>query len=121
MAPTRIPVPRASLGNILLCFSTACEADGFSLVPSNGFAGSSSSSSSSKNGILKLIVKTYVDELLSISDRLDDELVRSRLLHLGYVCDCLHVYLSPSVRERMVACTSRDVRSMACMCVCTRV
>lgn len=50
---------------------------------------------SSKSGILKLIVKTYVDELLSIPDRLDEDLMKTKLLRLGfvslpYLCHHLH-------------------------------
>jgi hypothetical protein len=41
--------------------------------------------SGSRSGVLKLIVKTYVDELLSISDRLDEDLMKAKLLKFGFV------------------------------------
>lgn len=44
---------------------------------------SNSLTSGHKNGILKLIVKTYLDDLMSVTDPIDEAVIRSRLSRLG--------------------------------------
>jgi len=59
-----------------------------------GFQGSHGSNTKINNGIMKLIVKAYVDELLAMA-RIEDEVTRNKLMDLGD-----HIVSHPALRQK---------------------